>query len=239
MQLFYNPNIDIEFIGVGSILELPSEEALHAIRVLRNKPGDIIWLTDGKGNMLRGKISEISKRDCSVEIEEINSNYGTRSVYIHAAVAPTKNISRFEWFLEKATEMGVDEITPLICAHSERRNVNIERLEKVITSAVKQSLKAWHPTLNPPEDFKKFVKTNRESELFMAHLTHEEQPLLKDTAKSKKHITVIIGPEGDFSPEEITLSQEEGYKLISLGPERLRTETAALASVFTINLINL
>lgn len=239
MQLFYKPDIDILNIQRGSSIDLPADEALHAIRVLRNVVGDIVWITNGKGLMIRGEIEQISKRDCSIIVDEIFTNYGKRSVYIHAVVAPTKNMNRFEWFLEKATEMGIDEITPLYTAHSERRTVNIDRLEKIITAAVKQSLKAFHPILNEPLDFKKFVKQTQNSKVFLAHLTKEPQPLLKMAALNHHHITIVIGPEGDFSDDEIVLAKNAGFDIVSLGPERLRTETAALAAVFTANLINL
>lgn len=239
MQLFYNPYINEKELEIGHLIALPDEEAMHAIRVLRNKPGDIIWLTNGKGGMIRGVIDEITKKNCSMKIEEIISDYGKKPFNIHMAVAPTKNINRFEWFLEKATEIGIDEITPLICTHSERKVVKTDRLEKIITAAMKQSLKAYHPKLNEPSDFKSFINSRDNSDYFMAHLLPEGQPLLKKTAQGATNITVLIGPEGDFSNEEVALARNAGIDVVGLGPERLRTETAALASVFTINFINL
>jgi 16S rRNA (uracil1498-N3)-methyltransferase len=238
MQLFYHPHLDSEQILIDAVIDLPQEEALHAIRVLRYRVGDTLWLTDGKGNMLQCKVSHLGKRNCSVQVDQIQGAYQKRDYSIHIAVAPTKNISRLEWFLEKATEFGVDEITPLLCQHSERKQINPERLNKVITSAMKQSLKAWHPQLHPLTNFKDFVGAEFSGQKFVTHLDEAYPQHLKEKAQTKNNYVVLIGPEGDFSPEEIELAQKHQWSMAHLGPERLRTETAALAAVFTLNLLN-
>lgn len=238
MHLFYFPNIPLNKLAVGQKHYLPAEEASHAIRVLRLKEGDEVVITDGNGNLIHAEIVETTKRDCLVEFKKVESDYGKRDFYLHLAVGPTKNIKRFDWFLEKATEMGIDEITPIISFHSERRNVNILRSNKVITAAVKQSLKAYHPILNETVSFEEFLKKEEESQKYIAHYTGPEQLLLKDIDMPSKKVTILIGPEGDFSKREVEVAMAKGFIPVSLGNTRLRTETAALAATFTINLLN-
>ncbi len=231
MNLFYTPDIE------SDIYALNEAESKHCTRVLRLGQGDHIHLTDGKGSMFEAEIIIAQPKKCIVKI--LNKELSPRRDFqLHLAVAPTKNIDRFEWFLEKATEIGIDEITPLLCTHSERRNLRIDRLEKVILSAIKQSLKSWFPRLNELKDFKELVKTDFDGQKFIAHLEKDNPLMLKDACQKGKSALILIGPEGDFSEEEISLALSHGFSIVSLGPERLRTETAAIVACHTINLLN-
>lgn len=238
MHLFYSPDISESELKVGQKHQLSPEEASHAIRVLRLKNDDEVVITDGKGHWIQSRILSTTKRDCTIEFSKIEANYGKRDFHLHLAVGPTKNIKRFDWFLEKATEMGIDEITPLISFHSERRDVNIQRSNKVITAAMKQSLKAYHPKLNEALALNEFFQNNQESQKYIAHYTGPEQLLLKDIDSPANDIVILIGPEGDFSNQEVNDAVSLGFIPVSLGNTRLRTETAALAATFTINLLN-
>ena len=239
MNLFYIPDIQKQENTDNWIIDLPTEEAKHAIRVLRLSIDNQVSITNGKGLLLNAIIIAINKKQCIVKVEDFEINYGKRDFRIHIAVAPTKNIKRLEWFLEKATEMGIDEITPLISFHSERREIKHERENKVITAAIKQSLKAYHPILNEVSLFKDFMQRTTDEELFVAHLIDEKQTLLKNVCPIDKSVCILIGPEGDFATDEIELAIAKGYQAVSLGNTRLRTETAALAACFTVNMINL
>ncbi|NOX47465.1 MAG: 16S rRNA (uracil(1498)-N(3))-methyltransferase [Chlorobi bacterium] len=232
MQLFYTPDIN------SDIYTLNEQESKHCIRVLRLKIGDEISLTDGVGNMYFTKIIEDHSKRCTVQVMEVKKEYGKRPFKIHIAIAPTKNIARTEWFIEKATEIGIDEITPLICEHSERKAVKTERLFKVITSAVKQSLKAYHPVMNDAVEFKKFVRQEIKGAKFIAYCSDEYRDSLKNIYTKGEDALVLIGPEGDFSPEEVDLAINHGFKPVSLGSSRLRTETAALYACCVVNLRN-
>lgn len=231
MQLFYCPDID------NSIYTLNEEESKHCIRVLRMHAGDRFQITDGRGNLFEVEITDEHPKRCSVRVISTLSNYEAKDFFLHIAVAPTKNISRFEWFLEKATEMGIHEISPIICDHSERKDVKTSRLEKVIIAAIKQSLKAYLPKLNPSLSFSSFIKQDFKGQKFIAYCDGDHINL-KDQYQLKEDVCILIGPEGDFSPEEVNLALEYGFKTISLGKSRLRTETAAIAACHTINLLN-
>ena len=231
MQLFYCPDID------GSTYTLNEEESKHCIRVLRMQTGDQFNITDGKGNLFEVEIIDDHPKRCSVKIISTLSNYEAKDFFLHIAVAPTKNIGRFEWFLEKATEMGIHEISPIICEHSERKEIKIPRLEKVIVSAIKQSLKAYVPKLNSAMNFSSFIQQDFKGQKFIAYCDGDHINL-KDQYRLKEGVCILIGPEGDFSPEEVKLALEHGFKTISLGKSRLRTETAAIAACHTINLLN-
>jgi 16S rRNA (uracil1498-N3)-methyltransferase len=239
MNLFYIPDLAIANDTSNWVIDLPAEEAKHAIKVLRLSLDDTVAITNGTGLLLDANIIAINKKQCIVKVNSINTDYGKRDYRIHIAVAPTKNIKRFEWFLEKATEMGVDEITPLISFHSERREIKHERENKVITAAIKQSLKAYHPVLNELTSFKDFMERETGEDLFIAHLIDDKQLLLKNACPAKKSVCILIGPEGDFSKQEVEQAIARGYQAVSLGNTRLRTETAALAACFTVNMINL
>jgi len=232
MHLFYTPDI------ASDIYTLEEQESKHCIRVLRLKIGDEITLTDGIGNMYFSKIIEAHPKRCTVEVVEVKKGYGKRSFTIHIAVAPTKNIARTEWFIEKATEIGIDKITPLICEHSERKTTKTERLAKVVTSAVKQSLKAYHPVMNNSIDFKKFIEQKFEGEKFIAYCSDEYRGSLKNIYRKGEDALILIGPEGDFSPAEVDLAIKHGFMPVSLGHSRLRTETAALYACCVVNLRN-
>ncbi len=232
MQLFYTPNIQ------SSIYCFDKEESAHCVRVLRLKPGNEIHLTDGKGNLYLAKILNTDIKNCSVEIIETFAEYGKRDFNLHIAIAPTKNIERFEWFLEKSTEIGIDIITPLICEHSERKVVKSERLNKIITSAVKQSIKTYHPILEDAIKFNNFIVKNYNSNKYIAHCENDLKVALQSIYKKNENALILIGPEGDFSSNEIKKALENNYLPISLGNSRLRTETAGIVACHSINFLN-
>ena len=234
MQLFYSPGIISEYY------RLTPEESTHCIRVLRKKRGDTIQLTDGRGNLYTAELLDDSPKGCEVKVIHIEKEYGKRPYTLHLAVAPTKNIDRYEWLLEKATEIGVDIITPLECEHSERRTVKKERSEKVITSAVKQSLKAYHPICEELTPFHSFISREwKDAQLFIAHCEKEaDKILLSRAARPNGNYVVLIGPEGDFSLQEIEEAHRRGFKDISLGESRLRTETAGVMATAMLYILN-
>lgn len=264
MHLFYIPET------VGKNYKLSEEESKHCIKTLRLKCGSFIFLTDGKGNLYKAAIVSDNPRLCLVEIVERISNYEPRSYYIHLAIAPTKNIDRFEWFTEKAVEIGVDEITPLICEHSERKKVNSQRLERIAIAAMKQSIKAYLPSINPCISFNNFIKTPKQQTKLIAFCPDEleiHQPVKLSNAVSEKihsgkksqlqvsnnlyvrnridkvyqkgqSVVILIGPEGDFSPSEISNALATGFVGVTLGNSRLRTETAGIVTCQTIYYLN-
>ena len=231
MQIFYAPDIE-------STLVLPEEESGHCVRVMRLAEGDEIMITDGKGNFYRASITNAHPKHCQVEITSSWQPEKPWDAYIHIAVAPTKNMDRMEWFAEKATEIGIDEITCLNCRFSERKEVKTVRLEKILVSAMKQSQKALLPQLNGMTDFKQFVRQPFNGRKFIAHCEEGEKPLIKSIYRPGENVLILIGPEGDFSPEEIKSAEENGFEAISLGKSRLRTETAALTAWHTIHVLN-
>jgi 16S rRNA (uracil1498-N3)-methyltransferase len=234
--MFYLPDLPEE-TELGALTVLGNEESVHCARVLRLEAGKEIQVTNGAGWVFHGILTESNPKGCTIKITGKDFFAKNRSA-IYLAVAPTKNISRYEWFLEKATEIGVDEITPLICRHSERQNLRIDRLNKVITAAVKQSLNAWHPILHQPASFSDFIMQISEGQKFIAYVDKEPRLHLKDIYIPGTPAMVLIGPEGDFSPGEIELASKAGYKAVSLGTSRLRTETAAVIACHTLNLSN-
>ena len=215
--------------------ELPQEEATHALRVLRLKSGDEMFIMDGTGNFYHAEVSLATNKKCLYEIKETLPQNKTWKGHIHLAIAPTKNMDRIEWMTEKATEIGFDELSFLNCVFSERKVLRTERIEKIVVSAVKQSRKPWKPIVNEMITFKDFISTPREGRKFIAHCYQEiEKHDLFDIInndKDNENITVLVGPEGDFSIEEVKLAIENGYESISLGQSRLRTETAGLMAV--------
>ncbi len=222
-RIFYDP----ELAG-----QLPDEEARHAVRVLRLQQGDEIQLVDGRGGSAVAKITAVTGRGCTYHIVERQAWRSTWNCHLHVALAPTKSIDRVEWFAEKATELGFDELTFLNCRFSERRTVNLERIDKILISAMKQSQKALKPSVNGMTDFIDFVSAQRQGGKFICHCHEAEvKPFLLDAIEAGEDATVMIGPEGDFSPEEVQMALRYGYRAVSLGPSRLRTETAALAAV--------
>jgi len=202
------------------------------------KPGDSLHLTDGVGLLCAARIMDANPKACSLEIVSSEQESIREKFHLHLAVAPTKNIGRFEWFLEKATEIGIDEITPIICKNSERKTVNTARLRKVLVAAMKQSLKPFLPTLNEAVTFENFMSKARNGNGFIAYVSNEHRDQLKESYISGTDGTILIGPEGDFTEEEVQLALAKGFKAVSLGKSRLRTETAAVVACHTVQLIN-
>ena len=232
MNIFYSPDI------TGDYHLLSEQESKHLSKVLRLKAGDAIRMVDGKGNLYEGVISKITSHGCQVKIMKKLSDYGKRGYYLHIAVAPTKNIDRIEWFVEKATEIGVDEITPILCEHSERKVIKAERIERIMISAMKQSGSAWLPKFNEIISFQELVSLPFSGEKFIAHCYEQEKTPLMEATTSNKNL-IIIGPEGDFSEKELQYAIEYDFKPVSLGASRLRTETAALVACHTASLIKI
>jgi len=233
MHIFYTPDI------TQNTYTLNEEESKHCVRVLRLPVGALVNLVDGKGGFYTAEITSDNPKKVSLNILKVETEFHKRNHYLHIAVAPTKNIDRIEWFLEKATELGIDEITPIITDRSERRVVKEDRLNKVITSAVKQSIKAYHPILNESIPFNKFLNSSIEGEKLIAHcIDNHEKKYISELVMPHQKYLVLIGPEGDFTPEEVNLALNKGFKPLTLGDNRLRTETAALSVCFEINYLN-
>lgn len=232
MNLFYAPEIR------GKSYYLPEDESKHVVKVLRLVAGDSISLTDGKGGWYTAKIIGNNPRRCELEIIEEVTDFGKRDYKLSIAIAPTKSIDRFEWFLEKCTEIGIDSIYPVICARSERKIIKPERLNRVITAAMKQSLKAYHPVLHQQMSFQDIINLDFTGQKFIAYCGDGKRDLLQRMAVAQNEILILIGPEGDFTPDETDLAESSGFKGISLGDSRLRTETAGIAACHTIALIN-
>ena len=221
MQLFYNPSIDKNTHEIT----FDKIESRHVIKVLRKKEGDHIYLTNGKGDLFHCKISIANDKKCLISVVNIEQKKQHRQYYLHLAIAPTKNNDRLEWFLEKATEIGIDEITPIICDNSERKFIKPERLKKIIISAMKQSHRTFLPVINEAVDLASFVKKNPNG--LLAHCYDDPRGSFEELYRIND-CPILIGPEGDFTKPEIELALEYGYKTITLGENRLRTETAGL-----------
>jgi 16S rRNA (uracil1498-N3)-methyltransferase len=234
MHLFYTPNIDPSHPQFF----LTEEESKHAIRVLRLEVGSAVQLIDGRGGLYTAEISDAHPKRTILQIKNITAGYGKRNHYLHIAIAPTKNIERTEWFLEKATEIGIDEISLIICQRSERKEAKAERLNKIITAAIKQSLKAYHPVLNEPRTLNELLAAPFDGQKFIAHCEDKEKVDLSTALEKQGRYLILIGPEGDFTSNEIDTALQNGYKAITLGNSRLRTETAALEACFEVNFLN-
>ena len=234
MQLFYNPDIN------SSITEFIFDkiESKHIVRVLRKKEGDILFITNGKGFLFKVQIIIANDKKCLVQIISFEEKDKNWNYNLHIAIAPTKMNDRFEWFLEKSTEIGIDEITPIICDNSERKIIKLERMQKVLVSAVKQSLKYHLPKLNPPIKFSDLIEKDLKGIKLIAHCENSEKNTLKNLIKDKKNITVLIGPEGDFSLKEIEIALQHNFIPLSLGKSRLRTETAGIVVCNAVSIIN-
>ena len=231
MHLFYTPDLQTE------TYILNEDESKHSIRVLRLNQADTVNLVDGQGGFYTAVITDANPKKCALRIINHVPEFGKRPFYVHIAVAPTKNLDRMEWFVEKAVEIGIDEISFLMCDHSERKNLNLDRLQKIAVSAMKQSIKAYLPRLNELQTFASFVKQTDAATTFIAHLEdHQRKSLILVTVSQK--ICILIGPEGDFSGQEIEMAYKQGIKPVTLGTARLRTETAALVACHTINLLH-
>lgn len=233
MQLFYNPNISEDH----NDFSFDKDESRHIVKVLRKKAGDKIHITNGKGWLFEAELTLADIKHCVVSI--ISKKQQTkRDYHLHLAVAPTKMNDRYEWFLEKATEIGVDKVTPIICDNSERKVIKQERFEKILQSAMKQSLQCYLPKLNSAISFKDFMNSEIIGEKFIAHCEDTGRESLKYQLNPSKDITILIGPEGDFSIKEIELAMSKNYIPVTLGNTRLRTETAAIAACHSVAFIN-
>lgn len=231
MLLFYAPDILIDPV-------LPELESGHCVRVLRKQPGDEIDITDGKGHFFRAVVAEAHPKKCRIEILETRRPEPVWPGYIEIALAPTKNMDRMEWFAEKATELGIDRISFLKTRYSERKDIKTERIEKILVSAMKQSEKAILPELQGMTDIKAYLKSGFQGRKFIAHCYPGKKTLLSQAYQPGERALVLIGPEGDFSEEEVAWALVEGFEPVSLGDSRLRTETAALAACHTFHVVN-
>ena len=233
MQLFYNPSIN----ETSESFSFDKEESKHIVKVLRKKDTDILYVTNGLGFLFKTKITLASDNKCTVQIISFKKEASPK-FQLHLAVAPTKMNDRFEWFLEKATEIGVHEITPIICDRSERKVVNAERFEKILLTAMKQSNVLNLPKLNKSITFKEFIKHKKEGLQLIAHCEETDKKSLKSVLKPNTNVTLLIGPEGDFSEKEIASAIENNFIPVSLGNTRLRTETAAIVACHSVVFVN-
>ncbi len=232
MRIFYTPEIDNE-----KTFTLSEDESKHAIRVLRLKENDIIVLVDGEGTFFETTISDANPKRCEVQINNIQKEANTKPI-LHIAIAPTKNNDRTEWFIEKCTEIGISKITPILCFNSERKKVKQERFEKTAISAMKQSLKATLPNVIDLTNLNDVINSSFEGKKYIAHCYKNKQKHFKNIYQKGDHCLVLIGPEGDFSEQEVKLALENGFEPITFGDSRLRTETAGIVACTTFNLIN-
>lgn len=230
MHLFYIPHITADTVT------LSEEESKHALRVLRLNSGDEVVLVDGAGGYYQARIEDPHPKKCRLQITASQQGFGLRPYQVQIAVAPTKNMDRMEWFVEKATEIGIDDIFFLQCERSERKHLNLERLDKIVVSAMKQSIKAYKPRLHEMQSFRDFLASCQAAQTFIAHLEEHDRKALSQIAVPEK-CCILIGPEGDFSPKEIALAYEKGVQPVTLGISRLRTETAALVACHTLHLL--
>jgi 16S rRNA (uracil1498-N3)-methyltransferase len=233
MQLFYNPAI----LATDETFFFDKEESKHIIKVLRKKDTDILHVTNGLGFLFTTQITLASDTKCTVKIVKVEQIEKPK-FHLHLAVAPTKLNDRFEWFLEKATEIGVSEITPIICEHSERKFIKTDRFEKIIQTAMKQSNQCFLPILNEPITFGSFIAKQFNGQKLIAHCEVTNKKSLKEVLKTNENVTILIGPEGDFSVKEITLAIDNQFIAVTLGNTRLRTETAAIVACHSVVLLN-
>ncbi|WP_452222617.1 16S rRNA (uracil(1498)-N(3))-methyltransferase [Lacinutrix chionoecetis] len=233
MQLFYNPELTQDTTQFA----FSKDESKHITKVLRKKTGDVMHITNGKGWLFSAEIISDNIKNCVAEIKT-KSFKEKPKCHLHLAVAPTKMNDRYEWFLEKATEIGVQEITPIICEHSERKTIKPERFEKILQAAMKQSLSCYLPKLNEAMALKNFINQEFSGNLFIAHCEETDRKSLKQALKPNQDTTILIGPEGDFSTNEIELAISKNFKPVSLGETRLRTETAAIVACHSVAFVN-
>lgn len=233
MNQFYAPNILTDPV-------LPEDESHHAVKVLRLQAGDSVIVMDGQGGMFHATIAVAHPKHCVVNSLERIEQKPVRDYYMHVAIAPTKNMDRLEWFVEKACEIGIDEISPIFCTFSERKVLKTDRIEKILVSAMKQSMQPVLTKLNEPCSFSDFMKRSDaiHGQKFIAHCHEAEKVMLAKAIEPHKHITVMIGPEGDFSQEEVEKAIAKGYTQVTLGDMRLRVETAALYSCSCAAVVN-
>ena len=229
-MLFYQPDID------QGALYLSEEESRHAVTVLRYQNGEVLELTNGQGSVFNVRIIKADSRKCLFEIVD-RKDFPEKKISIHIAIAPTKNMDRTEWFIEKSVEIGIDQISFILCKNSERKSINMERVEKIAVSAMKQSGQYWLPELKPLTPIKEILQTSA-SQKFIAYVDQSNPHHLQSLALPDKNYLVLIGPEGDFSKEELLIAEESGFSKVSLGATRLRTETAGVAACHILNLVN-
>jgi 16S rRNA (uracil1498-N3)-methyltransferase len=233
MEIFYAPDI------AGNTYSLGEKESRHVVRVLRMTKGQDVKLIDGKGNLFTGTITDPDQNHCTIEIKDEIRNFEKRNYRLHIAISPLKNPERFEWFIEKSVEIGIDEITPLICRNTEKPGIKSERINNLIISAMKQSLKASRTILNEPCNFKEFIASHSNGLRMIAHCEKSlERHGLAETYQKNKDVIILIGPEGDFSKDEINFAVAGGYRPVHLGSSRLRTETAGIAACHSIYFLN-
>jgi 16S rRNA (uracil1498-N3)-methyltransferase len=233
MQIFYAPGIS------GDTWILDEKESKHCIRVLRMRKESPVRLIDGKGNLYEGRIAVTDPVRCIIAIDKVIPGFEERRYYLHIAISPLKNPERFEWFIEKSVEIGIDEITPLLCRNSEKHSIKAERINNIIISAMKQSLKAWLTVLNDPVTFEDFIQQEHRGKRMIAHCSDaNEKSSVAEIYTKGSDAVILIGPEGDFSDEEIKLAVEGGFQPVHMGRSRLRTETAGVAACHSIYLLN-
>lgn len=232
MHYFYTPFV------LDDSHTLNPEESRHCIKVLRKKVGQHIEIVDGQGGIYKGTIIQDHPKKCELKIVSKEKKVNPLKIHLHLAVAPTKNNDRFEWFLEKATEIGISEITPIICSHSERKVIKIERMKNILVSAMKQSNRCYLPLLNEAILFEQFITKDIPSHRYIAHCHDVKKQHLQHAISKGQNTLVMIGPEGDFSETEIQIAKQHGFKDVTLASSRLRTETAAVVACHTLNLIN-
>jgi 16S rRNA (uracil1498-N3)-methyltransferase len=232
MNIFFEPYIKQN-------LCLNEEESRHAVKVLRLSVGDLLNVVDGKGGFYTCKVKSNHGKKCELNIVEEKQEFGKQDFCIHLIIAPTKNMDRMEWMLEKCVEIGIDEISFIQTRYSERKEIKTQRLEKIAIGAMKQSQKAYLPKINEMISWKEFLKINLpQSQKMIAHLEEGDRKLIQHFAKPKEKYTILIGPEGDFSQEEINQALKKGFQPVTLGNSRLRTETAGLVACHTLSVIN-
>jgi 16S rRNA (uracil1498-N3)-methyltransferase len=233
MEIFYAPDI------LSNTYTLDEKESKHLIRVLRMIKGQEVRLIDGKGNLFKGIITDPDQKHCTIEIKEEISDFEKRNYRLHIAISPLKNPERFEWFIEKSVEIGIDEITPLICRNTEKPGIKVERINNLIISAMKQSLKASRTILNEPCKFNEFISLHSDGVRIIAHCEKSLKRLsIAEVYQKNKDAVILIGPEGDFSNDEINFAVDNDYQPVHLGPSRLRTETAGIAACHSIYFLN-
>ena len=233
MQLFYNPNIT----DIATSFTFDKEESKHIVKVLRKSVGDVLSITNGNGWLFDAEIINADLKKCLVNITT-SKQQPKKDYKLHLAVAPTKMNDRFEWFLEKATEIGIDTITPILCDHSERKVIKLDRFEKVLQSAMKQSLQCYLPTINELTCYNSFISQDFIGQRFIAHCEETYRKSLKQELQPNKDITILIGPEGDFSVKEIEMALQQNFIPVTLGNTRLRTETAAIVACHSVAFVN-
>ena len=232
MQLFFADNIESDFCT------LSEEESAHCVKVLRLGVGDTVSVTDGNGTLCHCHIVDAHHKHCTVQIDERVRDFGRHSFHLHLAVAPTKNSARMEWLMEKVVEMGIDRFTPIVCQHSERSVLKRERLEKIAVSALKQSQKAFKPIIDAPTPLADLMRQPFDGEKYIAYCNGEIRVPLRDVYTAGADALILIGPEGDFSDDEVEEALKSGFKPVTLGQYRLRTETAALTAVAFFNMMS-